>query len=87
MITPDKDIQIYDLDINQPLASGYYTLQTAINAVPVSIRKKGLQINFRVSRTQINSYIYVLDTTTSFNIIQFWRPMNLNTLDISDFPV
>lgn len=87
MITPDKDIQIYDLDINQPLASGYYTLQTAINAVPASIRKKGLQINFRVSRTQINSYIYVLDTTTSFNIIQFWRPMNLNTLDISDFPV
>lgn len=87
MITPDKDIQIYDLDINQPLASGYYTLQTAINAVPASIRKKGLQINFRVSRTQINSYIYVLDTTTSFNIIQFWRPMNLDILDISDFPV
>lgn len=58
---------IYDVTHNHPLNSGeYYTLETAIDAVPVAFRKSGLVITFRES-TGWRFYQYSVGVVSDIN--------------------
>ena len=61
-----KKAGAYNLDYERPLPSGFYTLQTAVAAIPVSVKKQGLiivfQSNYRVSDTyQFNGLLSEFD--------------------------
>lgn len=62
----EKKAGVYNLDYERPLPSGFYTLQTAVAAIPVSVKKQGLiivfQSNYRVSDTyQFNGLLSEFD--------------------------
>jgi hypothetical protein len=49
-----EGLDIYNVTAKHPLSSGYYTLATAINAVPIELRKKGLIITYHASSSGAN---------------------------------
>ena len=68
--------QIFDLDKEIPLGSGYYTLTTAVAAIPVAIQKRGLQITFKTSLTGQVNYIFDGVSTDFFSKIGEWKSLD-----------
>lgn len=60
-----KEVSFYNVTENVPLDSGYYTLSTAIAAVPVAVRKKGLHIIFTYNSSGWSHYWFNGGNTTS----------------------
>ena len=62
---------LYNVTNGVPLGSGYYTLTTAISAVPVGVRKKGLQIIFEISAGNWMIYKFIGEVA-SWTTITNW---------------
>ena len=78
----EKKAGVYNLDYERPLPSGFYTLQTAVAAIPVSVKKQGLiivfQSNHRVSDTyQFNGLL------SEFDNLERWEKL-IDDYDLQD---
>lgn len=71
----DEAVSVYNVTFNHPLASGYYTLETAIAAVPTKLRKPGLIVTFRSGATKWDSYQYTVAMTNNsyWNNLAYWQ--------------
>ena len=71
----DEAVAVYNVTFNHPLASGFYTLATAIAAVPTKLRKPGLIVTFRSGATKWDSYQYTVGMTTNsyWNNLTYWQ--------------
>jgi hypothetical protein len=72
------DSTIYNVDAKVPLDSGYYSLQSAIDAIPSADRKKGMLITFAESYTERHFWYFVADSTDSWSNLAFWRKINID---------
>jgi hypothetical protein len=72
--TADNAVDVYNVTARVPLGSGYYTLATAIAAVPVAFRKLGLkltyasQANVWVETTYIGSSVDNWTTQSNWSV-------------------
>lgn len=66
---------IYNVDSHVPLTTGFYTADTARAAVPLSVRKKGLIITYKISSlTHINEqYVGTSFTNTDWTNSNNWE--------------
>lgn len=62
---------VYNLDYERPLPSGFYTLQTAVAAIPVLVRKKGLIIVFQ-SYHRVSVMYQFNGLMSEFNNLDRW---------------
>lgn len=67
-----KAAAIYNVDLEKPLASGYYTPDMARAAVPVKDRKLGLIITFKVAYDKWVVEQYVFSDFTAWNNSSKW---------------
>lgn len=74
-IGKNEAVTVYNVTFNHPLESGYYTLATAISAVPTKLRKPGLIVTFRSSATKWDSYQYTVAMTSNsyWNNLSYWQ--------------
>lgn len=63
----EKASDVYNVTNRHPLASGFYTFETAVLAVPEDRRKTGLIITFRKESMKWDSYQYVAKDTSEVN--------------------
>lgn len=65
---------IYNVTYKHPLASGFYTLESAIVAVPETVRKSGLIVTFRVQPEKWEQYQYFAKdaSPTNWTNLAYW---------------
>ena len=69
-------IEVYNVTFNHPLGGGqYYTLATAIAAVPAAKRKTGLKITFRINASEWRTYQFIAGSTAdaTWNDVSYWQ--------------
>ena len=71
----DEAVYVYNVTVKHPLASGYYTLEAAVAAVPNNVRKSGLIVTFRSEATKWLSYQFTaaLTANTYWNDTTYWQ--------------
>jgi len=62
----------YNLTVQVPLGSGYYTLSTAVAAVVVGLRKKGLTITFESAANVWETYQFTGTSTATWSTLAQW---------------
>lgn len=76
------NVIIYNITNEIPLPAGqYYTLATAIAAIPTNIRKLGLKITFQVSATNTETWEFFNGTIGNITNTIFWRKTS-NSADL-----
>lgn len=73
-----KNNDYFNITVNNPLESGYYTLSTAIAAISSDIKKQGLVITFAVSATEWQTWQFEGSLITYWNNAVNWT-MLINT--------
>jgi len=68
----DAITSVYNVTKNHPLQSGYYTLATAIAAIPNATRRVGLIITYQISATEWETKQYVGSSTTGWATVTNW---------------
>lgn len=71
-------VHIYNVTHRQPLSSGYYTLETAVVAVPSSARKTGMIITFRTEPERWEQWQYTAKDTSDTNWLNLAYWLNNN---------
>lgn len=70
---------MYNLTVGVPLGAGlYYTLSTAIAAVPVSVKKLGLEITFATGATTWTSYKFIGASISTWAVETDWLPLPIS---------
>ena len=65
---------IYNVTLGVPLTAGnYYTLTTAIAAVPTGVKKLGLTITFATSATNWETYQFTGSSITTWSTLTNWQ--------------
>lgn len=79
-----KSVDIYNITNEIPLPAGsYYTLATAIAAIPTNMRKLGLKITFQVSATNTETWEFFNGTIGNITNVAYWRKIaNSTDLDL-----
>ena len=79
----------YNLTVSVPLGSGYYTLATAVAAVSVGLRKKGLTITFESAAGVWETYQFVGASTATWSTLAQWvkEPNQLNVTELLELPI
>ena len=79
----DRIADIYNVTNEVPLSSGsFYTESTALTAVPIAVRKKGLKITFEVEYGVWVEKIFLDASISNFTNLKFWQtltPVNLTS--------
>ncbi len=77
-------VSLYNITNEIPLPAGsYYTLATAIAAIPTNIRKLGLKITFQVSATNTETWEFFNGTIGNITNVAYWRKTaNSTDLDL-----
>ena len=80
----------YNLTVSVPLSAGqYYTLSTAVAAVVVGLRKKGLTITFESAAGVWETYQFTGVSTTTWATLAQWvkEPNQLNVTELLELPI
>lgn len=79
----------YNLTVQVPLGSGYYTLSTAVAAVAVGLRKKGLTITFESAANMWESYQFTGASTSTWTTLAQWiKDINYpNVTELLELPL
>lgn len=79
----------YNLTVSVPLGSGYYTLATAVAAVAVGLRKKGLVITFESAAGVWETYQFAGASTATWTTLAQWvkEPNQLNVTELLELPI
>ena len=76
-------VSLYNITNEIPLPAGsYYTLATAMAAIPTNIRKLGLKITFQVSATNTETWEFFNGTIGNITNVAYWRK-TANSTDLS----
>lgn len=75
----DNPYSEYNVTLEVPLISGYYTLPTAIAAVPLLERKLGLQITFATIISNVYSWVSLKYTGSTTNVGDWTNANNWTT--------
>ncbi|MDR2084328.1 MAG: hypothetical protein LBP67_04975 [Bacteroidales bacterium] len=67
-INPD----IYNVTVHTPLSEGYYTLDTAIAAVPVGVRKPGMIMAYQINADTWQNKQYIGVSLDNWSDVSFW---------------
>ena len=80
---------VYNLTVSVPLGSGYYTLATAVAAVVVGLRKKGLTITFESAAGVWETYQFTGASTATWTTLAQWvkEPNQLNVTELLELPI
>ena len=79
----------YNLTVSVPLGSGYYTLATAVAAVVVGLRKKGLTITFESAAGVWETYQFTGASTATWTTTAQWaKDTNYpNVTELLELPI
>lgn len=78
----EKKAGVYNLDYERPLPSGFYTLQTAVAAIPVSVKKQGLIIVFQSNHRVSDTYQFY-GLLSEFDNLERWEKL-IDDYDLQD---
>ena len=78
----EKKAGVYNLDYERPLPSGFYTLQTAVAAIPVSVKKQGLIIVFQSNHRVSDTYQFY-GLLSEFDNLDRWEKI-IDDYDLQD---
>lgn len=74
----DRIADIYNVTVELPLTAGnYYTLATALVAIPNNNKKLGLIITFKISSTESESWQFVGNDTANWSTPTNWEEFDL----------
>lgn len=76
-----KASDTYNVTYRHPLTNGFYTFETAVAAVPASLRKSGLIITFRKEAMKWDSYQYISADTSdiNWNNLTYWQNNSIDS--------
>jgi hypothetical protein len=63
------NVQAYNLTKE---LGGFYTLASAVAAVPTNVRKIGLNIAFNLDAITVEDYEFISDSITNFSFVNYW---------------
>ena len=80
---------VYNLTVSVPLGSGYYTLATAVAAVVVGLRKKGLVITFESAAGVWETYQFTGASIATWTTLAQWvKDINYpNVTELVELPI
>lgn len=82
----DNPYSEYNVTLEVPKTVGYYTLDSAIIAVPISERKLGLQVTFAPINSITNEYTWFTFKYTGTNLLSTnWENINNWELSLNNF--
>jgi len=73
----DFDKNLYNITREVPLNSGFYTFETALNAVVNTVKKVGLELTFSVSADKTETWKFISNDVANFNDKFFWENLDL----------